>query len=384
LGKVEAMTALFIHGITEIGGAERDLLAMLDRLPRRGFHPLVVCPGTGPLTKELVRRGVEVRFASMPAWQKLFAYPQRAAAVLALRMIITEVRPMLLHVNDIWWVPQTLRAAARAQIPIVAHVRQEIEPRKARRYELDEVDLVLPVSCQIQQSLEKGGVLPERLQILYSGVDLSRVLVQDDGREVRRRFGIPADALVLGTVANPFARKGYGVMLRALPAILASFTNVHYLIVGSGDVAYEARLRAMVMDLRLEGRVHFAGFQVSVYPYLAAMDVYVHPALMEGFGIAVLEAMAMRKPVVATTTGGLPEIVQDGTTGVLVAPNEPDALARAIVGLLQDSTRRVSMGREGRNRVETLFTVEAMMDRLIAAYGVLLGKETPFPSSVSV
>ena len=123
----------FIHGITEIGGAERELLVMLDRLPRRGFHPLVVCPGPGPLTKELGRRGVEVRFASMPAWRKLFAYPERAAAVLALRMIITEVRPMLLHVNDIWWVPQTLRAAVRARIPIVAHVRQEIEPRKARR-----------------------------------------------------------------------------------------------------------------------------------------------------------------------------------------------------------------------------------------------------------
>src|SRR5438309_1063166 len=173
-------------------------------------------------------------------------------------------------------------------------------------------------------------------------------------------------------------------MLRAMPKILAALPQVHYVIVGSGDAAYETRLRAVVKDLRLERCVHFAGFQASVYPYLAAMDVYVHPALMEGFGIAVLEAMAMRKPVVATTTGGLPEIVQDGKTGVLVPPNEPDALARAIVGLLQDSTRRVAMGRSGRNRVETLFTVEAMMDRLIAAYGLLLGKETSRPTSVSV
>ncbi len=384
MGEVGATTALFIHGITEIGGAERELLAMLDRLPRWGFHPLVVCPGTGPLTKELVKRGVEIRFASMPPWRKLFAYPLRAAAVRALRLIITEMRPALLHVNDIWWVPQTLRAVAGVRIPIVAHVRQEIESPKVRRYELDKVDLVFPVSCQIQQSLERGGVLPERLKVLYSGVDMSRIPDQEDGREVRRRFDIPTDALLLGTVANLFARKGYEVMLRVLPAILASFPDVHYVIVGSGDAAYETRLRAMVKDLRLERRVHFAGFQDPVYPYLAAMDVYVHPALMEGFGIAVLEAMAMRKPVVATTTGGLPEIVQDGKTGVLVPPNEPDALAGAIVGLLQDSTRRVSMGRAGLNRVETLFTVEAMMERLIAAYGLLLGKETTLPSSVSV
>ncbi|HZC80688.1 MAG TPA: glycosyltransferase family 4 protein, partial [Nitrospiraceae bacterium] len=221
-------------------------------------------------------------------------------------------------------------------------------------------------------------------KVLYSGIDMSSIPDQDDGREVRRRFDIPVNALVLGTVANLFARKGYEVMLRALPMILKSSPGIHYLIVGSGDTGYEKRLRLLVNDLGLERCVHFAGFQDSVYPYLAAMDVYVHPALMEGFGIAVLEAMAMRKPVVATTTGGLPEIVQDGKTGVLVPPDEPDALARAIVGLLQDSTSHVTMGRSGRNRVETIFTVEAMTDRLIAAYGLLLGKETSFPSSVSV
>ena len=130
--------------------------------------------------------------------------------------------------------------------------------------------------------------------------------------------------------------------------------------------------------------VHFAGFQESVYPILEALDLYVHPARMEGFGIAVLEAMAMRKPVIATRTGGIPEIVQEGKTGILVSPGEPDKLAQAIVDLLQDSTRRVAMGRSARNRVETMFTVEAMMDKLTAAYGLLLGKETSLPSSVSV
>ncbi|MEK6694979.1 MAG: glycosyltransferase family 4 protein [Nitrospirota bacterium] len=371
-------TVLFVHGITEIGGAERELLVMLDRLPQRGYRPIVVCKDRGPLVVELERRGIETRMAPMPPWRKLLAYLNRPAAVRALHDVIAAVRPALIHVNDIWWVPQTLRAVAGLPaVPIVAHVRQEIEPPKVRRYELDQAGLVFPVSRQIQRSLERGGVRPERLRTLYSGLDMTRVMDQKSGLDARRRFGIPAEALVLGTVANLFARKGYEVMLEALPMIVKASPAVHYLIVGSGDAAYEARLRAMVEVLGLASRVHFAGFQESVYPCLAAMDLYVHPALMEGFGIAVLEAMAMRKPVVATTTGGLPEIVQEGETGMLVQPGDSEALAKAAVSLLQDSARCRQLGEAGRARVAAHFTVEAMMDQLVSGYESLLGREVP-------
>lgn len=375
---------LFVHGVNEIGGAERELLVMLDHLPQRGYRPVVVCPASGALVAELQRRGVETRFAPMPPWRKLFAYPKRAASVRALREVIAAVCPALLHVNDIWWVPQTIRAAeGLPRVPIVAHVRQEIEPSKVRHYELDGVDLVFPVSRQIQQSLEAGGVLSARLKVLYSGVDLSRIPDQPDGQEIRRRFGIAVEALVLGTVANLFPRKGYEVMLRALPTILKSSPEVHYLIVGSGDAAYEARLRALVRDLGLENHVHFSGFQESVSPWLAAMDVYVHPALMEGFGIAVLEAMAMRKPVVATTTGGLPEIVQDGETGLLVPPGDPDALAKVVSLLLRDPAHRMALGEAGRVRVATHFTMDAIMSRLTSGYEMLLGQAAPASQAVS-
>jgi glycosyltransferase involved in cell wall biosynthesis len=324
---------------------------------------------------ELERRGIETRMAPMPPWRKLFAYLNRPAAVRALHDVIAAVRPAVIHVNDIWWVPQTLRAVAGLPaVPIVAHVRQEIEPPKVRRYELDQAGLVFPVSRQIQRSLEKGGVRPERLRTLYSGLDMTRVMDQKNGLDARRRLGIPAEALVLGTVANLFERKGYEVMIEALPMIVKTSPAVHYLIVGSGDAAYEARLRAMVEILGLESRVHFAGFQESVYPCLAAMDLYVHPALMEGFGIAVLEAMAMRKPVVATTTGGLPEIVQEGETGMLVPPGDADALAKAVSSLLQDSARCRQLGEAGRARVAAHFTVDAMMDGLVEGYGAVLGQ----------
>ncbi len=373
----ETKTILYVHGVTEIGGAERDLLLILDRLSSFKYRALVVCPERGPLQDELSHRKIETRSVPLPAWRKLRSYPWRPAAVRCLRNVIVAERPDLLHVNDIWWVPQTLRASMGLQVPILAHVRQDLEPRKARRYQLDCPDLVFAVSHHIRQSLECAGVAKNRLRTIYSGLEMSGVPNQEIGIKIRGQLGIPASAPVLGTVANVFPHKGYEVVLRALPKIVAQVPEVQYVIVGAGNRAYEQRLRSLVHELELSNRVHFAGFQQFVYPWLAALDIYVHPAHLEAFGIAVLEAMAMRKPVVATATGGIPEIVRDGETGVLVPPGDADALARAVVNLLADSPRRVAFGQAGRDRLASCFTVDAMMSQLTAVYDTLMRRTIP-------
>ena len=111
---------------------------------------------------------------------------------------------------------------------------------------------------------------------------------------------------------------------------LAVVPNVSYLIVGSGAPGYEESLRLRARSLGIANRVHFAGFQEAIYPYLGAIDLYVHPSLMEGFGIAVIEAMAMGKAVVATAVGGLSEVVADGETRVRTTADS-DALARWVI-----------------------------------------------------
>jgi glycosyltransferase involved in cell wall biosynthesis len=363
---------LFIHGITRMGGAERELLIILQELPRLGYSPVVVCPDRGPLGEELGRLNIEMRHVPLPPWHKVFAFPRRNLAIHCLREVMEEVRPALIHVNDIWWVPQSLRAAVGLTVPILAHVRQEIEPQKVRRYRLDQLDAVLPISRNVHESLEAGGVRGERLLTVYSGLDMSHVPRKEDGYRRRDRFGIPLDVPLIGTVANLFPRKGIDVMIRALPLMLAYFPNAHYLIVGAGDPGYEGTLRSLVETLGLGGAVHFVGFQEEVYSCLAAMDVYVHPALMEGFGIAILEAMAMGKPVVASRVGGIPEVVRDGLTGLLVSPGNPEALALALVRLLQDPNSRQGMGRAGKQRVEEHFTLEHTMSTLQGLYAQLL------------
>lgn len=368
---------LFVHGITEIGGAERELLGILESLPRYGYCPVVACPGDGPLVEELIRRSIPRKEVMFVPWRKLWGYLQRPAAIRGLRHVIEAEQPALLHVNDIWWVPQTLRAATGRGISIAAHVRQEIEPSKVSRYELRRVDLVIAISEQVRRSLQLGGVRPERVRVVYSGIDCSTLSSDDSGQQAKFRLGLPTDALVLGTVANLFSRKGYHVLLQALPRILASVQQAHYLVVGKGDTEYERRLQSLARELGVADRLHFVGFQSSVGPCLAAMDLYVHPALMEGFGIAVLEAMAMTRAVVATAVGGVPEIVRHGETGLLVPSGDSEALASAVIQLLTEPEQRARFGKAGRERVLKDFTVEAMVGQLLGAYDSLLTRIQP-------
>jgi glycosyltransferase involved in cell wall biosynthesis len=366
---------LYVHGIEAIGGAERDLIALLMALERRKWESHVVCPGSGPFRDRLDAIGVPTHALTFPPWRKPLAVIQRQSAIRELSTLVTQIDPAAVHVNDIWWVPHIVRAVARCAgkpVPIVAHVRQEIEPPKVGRYELDRVDAVIAISRQIEQSLIAGGVMAGRVRTLYSGIDMSQAQVAHDDGAVRQKIGIPNGAVLLGTVANLFPRKGHEVMLRALPAIACAVPTVHYVIVGSDDHNYADQLKRLAQELKIIDRVHIVGFQDPVQPFLACLDLYVHPALMEGFGIAVVEAMAMGKAVVATTTGGLPEVVAQGETGLLVPPGDAESLAAAVVTLLKDRARREHMGHCGKARAQERFSLEASIMNLEQLYGEVL------------
>jgi glycosyltransferase involved in cell wall biosynthesis len=192
--------------------------------------------------------------------------------------------------------------------------------------------------------------------------------------DIRAHYGIPREALLLGTVANLLPLKGYEVMLEALPSILTTLPAVHYLIIGGGGVEYCARLKAITVERGIAERVHFAGFQESVGSYLSALDLYVHPSLKEAFGLAVVEAMAMGKAVVATTAGGLPEVVAQGETGLLVPPGDAEPLAAAVVTLLKDQATREQMGFRGKARARERFSLEASVANMEQLYGEVLAR----------
>ena len=367
-----SLNVLYVHGVSEVGGAERDLLTLLAHLDRPRFRPLVALPNDGPLFNLLRAQGVEVVVASIPPWRKLKSVFLRAPALFRLWRLIRSRRVALVHVNDFWYIPLAQRAARWAGIPAVAHVRQEIEPHRVHQYRMGTVDRLLTVSDQIRETALRAGLTPERVQTCYSGLDLDRVPGTADGGTVRARHGFDDRTFLVGTVANLFPHKGYQHLIRALSLAKQQLPDLGCLIVGEGDPGYRAELARQTRDLGLGEQVVFTGFQPDVYPYLAAMDLFVLSSVREAFGIALLEAMAMGRPIVATKVGGVPEVVEDGVTGLLVPPADPASLARAILTLAEAPDLRRTLGQAGARRVRERFHVAKMARQIEAVYEEVL------------
>lgn len=368
---------LYVHGMEAIGGAEQDLLLLLRGLDRTQWTPMVACPEQGAFRARVETLGIPVSPIALPPWRKLSSVLSRYEAVRKFSALLSRLQPALIHVNDLWWVPHTVRAVKRlthCAIPVIVHVRQNIKPEKARAYSLNQADYVLAVSHQVQAALEQGGIPSPNVSTLYSGVDLTACSEAADGESIRARHGIPHDALLVGTVANLLPIKGYEVLIQALPAIFAKVPSAHYVIVGEASGEYAGHLQQMCADQGLADRVHFVGFQDQTWPYLAALDLYVQPSLNEAFGLAAVEAMAMGKAVVATRVGGLPEVVADQQTGLLIPPGNAAELSKAVLSLLEDRPRRELLGRCGIVRVQEHFNLNTALAEIEQVYGKVLAR----------
>ncbi len=364
----KGIRVLYLHGVAQIGGAERELLSWLEFLDRKRFEPYVVCPSNGPLITELEKLHIPHISFSFPAWRKLFHIFLRPFAVYKLMSIIRRWNIDLLHVNDYWWAPLGILAGRFTGRPCLIHVRQEIEPRKVSQYWLDKGNLVVPVSKSIGNVLKDAGVSPKNIQVLLSGVGARKDPISPLPLETLAVLQQIKGQPVMGTVANLFPRKGLQYLVEAMGQVKELFPNIFLVIVGTGDDEYERHLRTQVESLGLTNQVLFAGFQANPEIFISQFDIFVLPSVLEGLGIVLLEAMTLGKPIVATTVGGIPEIVQHEKTGLLVKPADVDDLCRALLTLCQNPAICQRMGEEAKNRVAETFSRTRMMEGLYHAY----------------
>ncbi len=399
---------LFIQNSPGLDGSGASLLLLIEQLVRQGDRALVLLPRSGPLVAQLERLGAGVEFAplnqlvysasstflerrlgpvspwsrfvdqSRRAFQAACAYPAHARL---LERLLRKHHPDLIHVNE-----QTLLvpglAARRLGLPLVWHVRSMLSdsvwgrcsgwiiPRAASR--------VIAVSRAAAGRLDQSG---GRVQVIYNGVDLSRFDPSLPSAPVRSAFDIPPQAALIGFIGRLAPAKGIFDLIAAMPAILAQVPQAHFLLVGSFNSALNSKSgwpdpRSLIEQQGLSGRVHLAGVRADVPALLAAMDVVALPTWTEGFGRTIIEALAMRKPVVSTQVDAIPELIEDGRSGLLVPPRDPRALAQAVVRFLHDPTLSASCAALGCELVRERFSSQRCDSALAQVYAGLLASRS--------
>jgi glycosyltransferase involved in cell wall biosynthesis len=204
---------------------------------------------------------------------------------------------------------------------------------------------------------------PKSISVIHYGIDVDSI------RNAAQKDDTPltqTNKITIGTVARLTKQKGLSYLLHAMPGILAKQPNIHLVIVGSGEE--EEKLKGIVTNHSLQNHVTFAGFQTNPATWMAAMDIFILPSLWEGFGLVLLEAMALARPIIASNVGPIPEIVVNGETGLLVPSQDIDALSNAIVTLAEDSNMRIRMGKSGLQRAQEYFTIEQMITKTEHVY----------------
>ena len=220
-----------------------------------------------------------------------------------------------------------------------------------RRWSLAQPDALLPVSRYTARLLRDQGVPPSRLHVVPNGTNLDHFRPRG-GTALRDRLGIGTRPMLL-TVGRLVPRKGVDTMLRALPPIAASVPEVQYVVAGTGPD--RGRLEHLAVRWGVRDRVHFVGYVTddALPSYYSAADLFVMPAReappdVEGFGLVFLEANACGTPAVGARSGGIPDAIVEGETGLLVPSSDPASLASALSSLLRDPTRITTLGRQGR------------------------------------
>jgi phosphatidylinositol alpha-mannosyltransferase len=354
-------------------GVEQVVVTLHRYHDRSCVEPKVVCLFDGALTRMAAALGVAVdvmpmrgRFDLRAAW-RVARYVRRNA--------VSIIHAHTLRAN---LVASLAGRLARVPVAVTIHSPARRETTRALKNRVNGTleRLLVPlttayvtVSDSLRQDLERHGVPAARIAVVRNGIDTA-VYERGDRAWLRAELGAGERQALVGTVALLRPRKGIEVLLQSVPLVVDSVPEALFVIVGEAeDPGYADKLVAVCHDLGIADRVRFLGFRTDIPDVLAALDAFLLPSLFgEGLPMVVLEAMAAGRPVVATPVEGITEVVTDGVTGVLVPCGDAEALARAVVDLLEDTQRRDRIARSGQQLVRECFSGTAMARQVEQVY----------------
>jgi glycosyltransferase involved in cell wall biosynthesis len=353
-----------------VGGAEEMVLNLVRHLPPR-FEPMVCCiHEAGPIGDEIRRTGADVAVLGLDPGLR------RPWDVGGIRAYLRRTQPDIVHTFLLTASLYGRLAAILERVPVVIGTEVNIYAHKrwhhavAERLLMGGTDRVVVSAESVRDFYVKQvHADPAKVDVVYNAVDFSQTESTTGRGDVRAALGVPGDAPLAGVIARLTPQKGHAILFEALAAEPA-LASVHLLIVGGGEL--EAALRANVADRGLKPRVHFLGPRRDLGNLLGAIDVFVLPSLWEGLPLSLVLAMGRGVPVVATRVAGVPEVVESERTGLLVAPGDAVALARALGRLFGDADLRARLGRDGRAAVLPRFGVDKYVESIVGLYDRLL------------
>jgi glycosyltransferase involved in cell wall biosynthesis len=383
----DARRVLYLGHTGILGGAERVLLDILSNLPDR-FEPHLACPPgeVADLARALGVRympisGTEVSFRLHPA-MTMRGLKRIAASGRELRAIIRAVKPDVIHANSVRAGLIAGLSLARGGPPVLAHVHdclpQTVPGRIVRAVLTRRAQTIVCVSNYVAACL--GPSSGADVHTLRNGVDLEAFRLEDlEEAAARDAVGVPARArYVIGVVGQITPWKAQDDAIRMLACLAEQMPDLHLLVVGEpkfigravryDNVAFNNRLRELALELGVSANVHFLGERHDVPRVLRALDVLLVPSWEDPFPRVVLEAMAAGTPVIATSVGGPAEVIENGRTGLLLAPRQPERWADNLARLLRDPPLRASIAGAAHEEARSYRSVAGYVERLAELY----------------
>lgn len=364
------------------GGGQRTTHLLAADLIGRGRAVTVVTPGAGLMTDRLSADAIPWSAVALP--RPLRTYGHRTTGLAGLRATaclpvawarlacaLHRIRPDVIHAVNLRGILLAGPVGRAMRVPVVWHVHQS-EPQASLNWLASTLAAIVVVpSARARRELV--GVNPERIEVIPNAVTPAAVMIEDERREPTVSVG-GASTPTLVTAARFSPEKGLDVLIEAIPLLLQDHPGLRVRIFGGPQEGYERhhqQLARAIADRDLGTIVTLAGEVSSPFRHYDGASVYVQPSRSEVLPLAILEAMAVGLPVVASDVGAVSELVEHGRTGLLVAPGDPVALAGAVHELLIDRDRAAGLGRAGATKARTGFSVEAMGERWRSLYDEL-------------
>jgi glycosyltransferase involved in cell wall biosynthesis len=361
------MYSLHIDTARTWRGGQNQVLLTVNGLRAIGHRAALVAHPNGELRRraaeglELIPLAPRTEMDLSAAWR--------------LSRLMKRTRPDVVHAHDPHGVAMAAlalsigsgAAASRAMPPLVASRRVDfhLKGNSLSRWKHRQVDCFIAASEAIRQMLLGDGIPPERTITVHEGIDVDHVAATP-AVNLHEALFLPHGAPIVGNVAALVPHKGQRYLIDAAHLVVQHAPDTRFVILGEGEL--REHLEKQVHEHHLEKHVLLPGFRTDVLGCIKAFDLFVMSSVTEGLGTSLLDAMAAARPIVATTAGGIPEIVEDGVNGLLVPPRDARALADAILRALRDADLRGRLGDAGFARVNERFTVERMVAQTAAAY----------------